>query len=555
MKQGDKNILNYKRKNRIKVLRVTLQILFLTVIASIFLKTLIYDGRYRQTDTKNWESQNGFVALSFPEVTRLEKPAKIMKTQFDKYLNYLRRAGFTSISQEDILKFYGENGKLPNKSLFLMIDSASKNSVQFAQPILDKYQYKASILTYGSVLENEENSNISLKDIAALKKTGFWEFGTNGYRLAYINVFGKDSSFAPILYPEEFMGAEKTTYYNHYLMDFIRNKYMIPVETRKEMEERVNNDYGLMESAYKNYFGFMPDLYVLMNANSPYYGSNKMTGDVNLSNIKRLFKMSFNKEGSGLNTKERDIYDLTRIQVDPNWPMNHFVTRIKKDSKDDIDFATGKKSFWEKWDEIKGAAEFDGNKIVLTSPQGEEGKIYLKGSENYGDIKINTTISSNIQGRLSFYLKCDSEAQSYIRVTFHDNNILIEQKIPESINITKVLEKTLDSKDNQLRDINISLKNNTITVMSDSAVVADSVEFDSNIDQSGIALSSKYDEEQLGDKIYDSVFTDLHISKEVKTAEGKEQILYDNRYTILDKVTNSIKFGCDFIINWFIEKF
>ncbi|CAM5335291.1 Polysaccharide deacetylase OS=Lysinibacillus sphaericus OX=1421 GN=LS41612_05135 PE=4 SV=1 [Lysinibacillus sphaericus] len=64
----------------------------------------------------------------------------------------------------------------------------------------------------------------------------------------------------------------KTTieYYNHYLMDFIRNQFMIPSETRKEMETRIKKDYKLMHDIYEEKLDKVPKAYAIMHANALY---------------------------------------------------------------------------------------------------------------------------------------------------------------------------------------------------------------------------------------------------------------------------------------------
>ena len=79
--------------------------------------------------------------------------------------------------------------------------------------------------------------------------------GSNGYRLTYINIFNDKGQSLGVI--DENNVPNKTTieYYNHYLMDFIRNQYMIPSETRQEMEARIKKDYNLMQDIYHEELG------------------------------------------------------------------------------------------------------------------------------------------------------------------------------------------------------------------------------------------------------------------------------------------------------------
>ena len=52
--------------------------------------------------------------------------------------------------------------------------------------------------------------------------------------------------------------------YNHYLMDFIRDKYGVPKESATRMYYRIGYDYERLEELYREGIGYVPGLYVLM---------------------------------------------------------------------------------------------------------------------------------------------------------------------------------------------------------------------------------------------------------------------------------------------------
>lgn len=140
---------------------------------------------------------------------------------------------------------------------------------------------------------------------------------SNGYRLTYINIFNDKGQSLGVI--DENNVPNKTTieYYNHYLMDFIRNQYMIPSETRLEMEKRIRKDYTLMEEIYQQEFGEVPKAYAIMHANSLYNNMDPLVQHVNDKEIKDKFRMHFNLELGAYNDREADLYNLNRLQVSP----------------------------------------------------------------------------------------------------------------------------------------------------------------------------------------------------------------------------------------------
>lgn len=181
------------------------------------------------------------------------------------------------------------------------------------------------------------------EDLTELVDSSYWELGTNGYRLEYINVFDKENKYLGQLSSTEFSKLSDTINrnYNHYLMDFIRDEYNIPLETYSEMEERINSDYEELSEIYTRELGSVPILYSLMHSNTGQFGTNDKVSSINGKWIKDLFSMNFNREGYSLNTRESSIYDLTRIQPQSYWSTNHLLMRIWDDTKGEMNFVVG----------------------------------------------------------------------------------------------------------------------------------------------------------------------------------------------------------------------
>ena len=119
--------------------------------------------------------------------------------------------------------------------------------------------------------------------------------------------------------------------YNHYLMDYIRDKDRIPVESRTAMEHRITQDYRYMEQIYTEQLGSVPKLYCLMHSNTGRFGNNASVSAVNAENIEDLFEMNFNRDGYSCNNKGSSLYDLTRIQPQACWSTNHLLMRLWDD--------------------------------------------------------------------------------------------------------------------------------------------------------------------------------------------------------------------------------
>lgn len=421
-----------------------------------------------------------------------------------------------------------------------------------------------------------------------MQENGFWEMGTNGYRLTYINIFDRDGRFIGVKDENELPTKNHVEYYNHYLMDFIRDSNMIPVEDRTQMEARISHDYQEMNQIYTSSLGFVPNVYMIMHANTLYQGMNRLVSDVNDANIRQMFAMHFNREGNAFNSSQDSLYDLSRVQPAPYWYTNHLLMKIQKDTQQKMRFVQGDEQLAEQWDRFSGAEEFKENKIVLTSPPGENGMLYLRDSEKSQDVKVSARLEGNVVGKQSIYLRYDRQKDSFVRLTLKDNEMTIEQKKAGSavseLSTTRLSEVQWQPEDvaydkatvyskaqteagapkedegypiniQNSRLVDIVVRGTQLSVSVDNQLMVDKQVIDSSIENGGVALASEYSEQNKKDDIYDAVFTDVNVIALANNTVGHENVLFRNSYTGFEKGVNVIKKAISATIDWVIETF
>ena len=339
------------QKDKIKLVRSVAEAAFLIVLLVFVLRSLFAVSKYQAYDSADRTvvsgEDKGFLAISYFGVDREGTDSLISTARLNEHLKALSDLGYVTITQQDIVDYY-ENGKpLPDKVLFLMFEDGRRDTAIFSEKILEKYNYLATILTYAEKFETKDNKFLMPKDLLELKKSTWWELGTNGYRLSYINAYDRYDRFLGELTSREYIAL--TPYmgrdYNHYLMDYIRDKYGLPAESTAAMKKRISYDYELMRKLYSEEVGEIPMVYVLMHANTGMFGNNEKVSQTNAENMQDLFAVNFNREGYSINTRESSIYDLTRMQPQAYWYTNHLLMRIWDDlaqeDKSTIAFVTG----------------------------------------------------------------------------------------------------------------------------------------------------------------------------------------------------------------------
>ena len=419
------------KKNSKKQRRVILQLGILAVVAAIFYFALFTAGKYKPYEPTaiNMAQDKGFIALSYFGVDRVGLQPLISEERLGEHLAALRQQGYVTITQKDIIDFYVNGKPLPARALFLMFEDGRRDTAIFSTSQIEKYNYKATMATYPENFAKRDTKFLKPRELKGLVDTSFWELGTNGYRLSFINVFDRYDNYLGELTPLEY--AMISPYlgrrYNHYLMDYIRDEYGVPKESYEMMKGRIDYDYLKLRDDYREGIGSVPQLYVLMHANTGSFGNNDRVSALNEKWIKELFSMNFNREGYALNDRKSSIYDLTRMQPQAYWYPNHLLMRIKYDINEDIVFNHGDETHYALWHEQEGAAEFQPEKIILTSLPEKRGLMQLKNSEEYKNLALSVLLTGNKLGSQKIYLRADQKLNRFISVSVTNNVLYVSE--------------------------------------------------------------------------------------------------------------------------------
>jgi len=415
----------HHKKDRRKAVRAIIQIAALAFLSVIIIRSVFITDTFDPLSEDKMINSEGFIALSYFGVDRSGSPKYISKDEIRKQLTTLKEQGFETISQQQIIDFYQKGKPLPEKALFLSFEDGRNDSSIFSQRTLEKLNYKATMFTYADKMSTKDTKFLKPNHLSQMIKSGYWELGSNGYRLTYINVFNHKGQYLGEIEENRVPNKTSIEYYNHYLMDFLRDEYMIPKETRAEMEKRISSDYRLMNSIYKKHFGKMPKAYAIMHANSLYNDMHPSVESVNEKMIKENFAIHFNRELNSYNSKEDNIYNLKRLQVAPYWPTNHLLMKIQNDSKKSLDFVPGDKKTSSRWTVTNGVGEFDQDKIILTSKPGEE----VRAALNEGlpsSFTASFDLKGNVMGKQTVYIQ--GSGQEYVKLALEKNKLFAYHK-------------------------------------------------------------------------------------------------------------------------------
>ncbi len=415
-----------------KLIRSILELAVLIWVLFIIARALFTFSVYEPYSKDNKEivsgENHGFIALSYFGIDRESSSSRISEDKLNGQLKALSDNGYVTITQKDIEEYYKNGTPLPDKALFLMFEDGRQDTSIYAQRIMEEYNYKATMFTYAEKFDVVDSFFLMPKDLLKLEQNSFWELGSNGYRLSYINVFDRYGRYIGELNSNEYSAMSKYLGrdYNHYLMDFIRDENDLPMETYSQMKSRIGGDYELLKKSYNEGLGKVPGAYILLHSNTGMFGENDKVSEVNEEAIASTFTMNFNREGYSLNNTESSIYDLTRLEPQANWYTNHLLMRIRDDlpeeDKDGILFVVGDKSQNDNWQLQRGAVEYQkgDERIVLTSLPEDTGRLKLLKNATK-NVTVETTLKGNKLGCQSVILGADDEGMGGIEVRLQNN--------------------------------------------------------------------------------------------------------------------------------------
>ena len=427
-------------KNKKKVIKVVLQVICLLALAVVLVLALFTFKKYvpfQQRSDVPVSNDRGFVALSYFGVARTGTSDLIANDRLAEHLRALKLNGYETITQQDIIDYYANKSMLPEKALFISFEDGRRDTAIFAQKILENLNYKGTAMTYPEKFELKDNKFLMPEELRDLEGNGFWEMGTNGYRLAFINCYDRYNNYLGELTPLKhamvapYMGRK----YNHYLMDYVRDESFFPKESYNMMQDRISYDYEKLRDIYKQELGYVPKAYTLMHSNTGWFGNNPDVSAVNEKWITDLFAMNFNREGYSWNNKKSSIYDLTRMQPQPYWYTNHLLMRIAHDQPQPIKFVQGDAEEAKKWLKLAGESEFKTEKIVLTTEPDGKSLLFLKNMNAAADVHIKATLTGNKYGAQTIYMRTNEKLSRAIAVKLVGNYLFVRESGKELLKL------------------------------------------------------------------------------------------------------------------------
>lgn len=426
-----------------KVLRSCLQWVFLIAVSVYIVQLFIERGASPQFDRESWTQRDGFTAIAYSSLTREENTEHNSRQQFERHVLALEKAGYNWITTNDVIRFYRDNQPLPEKALYLMMEGGRKDTVIFGQQIMDKTGVYATLFTTINTMKSWNNFFVTKANVAALAKSAFWGVGSQGLGLMPIN------ENMPNVTP------------SYFLTDFLRDPTGLPKETDEQMRARLAEYYKESFEPLSKLTEGLPLAFVMMPSNSFNSSMPYVVEEANRKLAQQYFQMAFTREGTSFNSAVDDMFELTRMQVKPDWTDEHLIEVLGLATVGRMRFSVAEGDTANNWISFRTGVEIQGQDIVLTPRQGRADPVILRGSSLWDNVLLSMTIEQKEGVDRYVYLRYDTP-NDYLRLTLQGARVLVQERVPGQ-GLYTIADEIIPSQPPW--KFNVLLKGNRIRVM------------------------------------------------------------------------------------------
>ena len=400
---------------------------------------------------KTWRSRTGFLAISFSDISNKGKEHISRKTLFEQ-LSSLQKAGYKTITPEDIVNFYERKAPLPKKALFIMFEEDRKESYLYARKMLKDLGMLATMCVPTSLMRKRGGVFLKEKELIKLAKDPHWSLGSMG-----------DSAIKGI--PVDAKGT-----YDHFLShrmwkkgkleDLFSFKYRIFEDYKKSAEilNRIYKPTGRRVLLY---------LYPYSDAGTA-LGAYSEAERINREALEKFYKIAFISSNNPLNTATSDPYSLTRLRIPANWNAERLIEELERFSpKSQFYQIVGDKKDWIEKGKVKTAG-------FLLTP---DSNIWLRGSDNWSNIKGDVKIILMKDASFVIFLRYTSN-KSFFSISVNKIGVYVREKIGKTYQT--LVRYSLKDEKGDFHDIRFILKGKRAWVWHNNNLISKPIPISSN---------------------------------------------------------------------------
>ncbi len=220
---------------------------------------------------------------------------------FEDHMRALHEARFTPVTSAQINTWLLGKSSLLERPVFITFDDARLDSFRNADPILQKYDLKATMFVPLINVEGSVPRYATWKDLARYQATGRWDIESHGDRAhEYIPVDAEGHNGLFLLNKKWLEKARR-------------------LESDSEWSRRAQSDYQKSQRKIDAQLGQTPRAFSFPEGNYGQEGisNSPETAAQNLKWAREVFDTAYHQDEYGINVRTRDPMHLTRFEPPP----------------------------------------------------------------------------------------------------------------------------------------------------------------------------------------------------------------------------------------------
>ncbi|MEH6945078.1 polysaccharide deacetylase family protein, partial [Bacillus sp. JJ722] len=211
-------------------------------------------------------------------------------TIFHEQMKILKRAGYTTVTEEDVIADYNGEKKLPKNPIMITLDDGYVSNYEYVFPILKELNMKATIFIITDFIENPQNHpspypKLTWEQLREMSDSGLVSFQSHTDNRHSRGINGKNTADAE--------------YEKHFLADLLKSKRIL--------EERLGKPVTAFSYPNGEY------------------------SEVSEQIVKKAgFEMSFTTEPGMLDTSKNSLFRVNRINIHGNASAEFILNTIEK---------------------------------------------------------------------------------------------------------------------------------------------------------------------------------------------------------------------------------
>lgn len=166
-------------------------------------------------------------------------PINITEARFKDHMFALKRAGYETITLDELYRFAKGELVVPQKSIVITFDDGRSDSYYGSDPILASVDYSAAMFVITRYADEAKTGGyyLSAEEVAMLEESGRWEVGAH-------------SKEGHVDYP-----IDKEGTMGHFFSNRLWKEDEQRIETEKEFETRITHDFAISQSYLEELLG------------------------------------------------------------------------------------------------------------------------------------------------------------------------------------------------------------------------------------------------------------------------------------------------------------